>query len=100
MLIEPAWLYLFKKELFETNSFPVGKYHEDWAIVPYLVLNATSVVSTDVFGYYYVQSENSITRNNNDEKSYKRAYDMLEHYDNLLFKLESAKIDKRFKRKI
>ena len=100
VLIEPAWLYLFKKELFESNSFPVGKYHEDWAIIPFIVLTSKSVVSTDIFGYYYVQSLNSITRGNDEQKKYKRAWDMLEHYDNLIFKLESVKIDKRCKRKL
>lgn len=99
VLVEPAWLYLFKRELFETNSFPVGKYHEDWAIIPFIVLTAKLVVSTNIYGYYYVQSSNSITRNNNEQKKRKRVWDMLEHYDNLILKLESAKIDKRFKRK-
>lgn len=94
VLMEPAWLYLYKREFFLNNGFlfPVGKLHEDWAIVPYIVLNAKSVVSKDFYGYYYVQSSNSITRNNDDEKIRKRAYDMLEHYDKLVKNLSDLKI--------
>ena len=95
VLLEPAWLYLFKREYFQKNNFqfPVGKYHEDWAIIPFAVLSAKTMVSTGLYGYYYVQSSNSITRDNDDEKVYKRAWDMLEHYDNLIGKIMSINTD-------
>ncbi len=90
VFIETAWLYLYKREFYINNNFvfPTNKYHEDWAIVPYIILSAKTVISTNVYGYYYVQSSNSITRNNSDKKICKRAYDMLEHYDNLIKKIE------------
>ena len=99
ILIEPAWLYLYKKDLFVRNNirFPVNKYHEDWAIVPYLIISAKTCASVDVYGYYYVQSSNSITRNNTDEKIRKRAYDLLEHYDNLIIKLSEGKFEDKTK---
>ena len=85
ILIEPAWLYLCKKRLFVENNlmFPVGKYHEDWAVMPYSIIAANKMSSVDFYGYYYVQSLDSITRNNNDEKIRARAFDLLEHYDKL-----------------
>ena len=97
VLTEPAWLYLYKKDFFERNNFkfPIKKYHEDWAIVPFIILMAKTVASTDLYGYYYVQSSNSITRNNNDYKTKQRAYDMLEHYDNLLTKISAIKLSER-----
>lgn len=93
-LIEPAWLYLYNREFYLNNkfSFPINKYHEDWAIIPFVIIMAKTVVSVDVYGYYYVQSLNSITRNNNDEKIYQRACDMLEHYDNLVEKVQKSDI--------
>ena len=96
ILIEPAWLYLYRREFFSQNKFkfPKDKYHEDWAIVPYIIINAKSVVSTEIYGYYYVQSSNSITRNNKPEKIFKRALDMLEHYDNLLKNISDKEFDK------
>ena len=45
-------------------------------------------------GYYYVQSKESITRSNNSEKVLKRAYDLLEHYDNLILKLDENRFNK------
>ena len=96
VLIEPAWLYFYKREFFIENNFefPVHKYHEDWAIVPFILISAKSVASIDEYGYYYVQSVNSITRNNDDEKTKTRAYDMLEHYDNLVTRLSNARFEK------
>lgn len=95
-LIEPAWLYLCRREYFIENNFefPVNKYHEDFAIIPFMIISAKTVVSTDIYGYYYVQSANSITRNGNAEKTKKRAYDMLEHYDNLIKKLSEKNFQK------
>ena len=97
VLLEPAWLYLYNREFFINSKFefPVNKYHEDWAIVPYIILTAKSVVSIDYYGYNYVQSNNSITRNNDVEKIYKRATDMLDNYDNLCNKIEKNKFNKK-----
>lgn len=93
VFLEIAWLYLYKRNFFVKNKFefPTNKYHEDWALVPYIILNAKSVISTNIYGYYYVQSKNSITRNNNDEKIYKRVCNMLEHFDNLIEKISNIK---------
>ena len=95
-LIEPAWLYLYNRSFYLNNnfSFPVNKYHEDWAIIPFIIIMAKTVISVDIYGYYYVQSSNSITRNNNDEKIYQRAWNMIEHYDNLVDKVEKSNIRK------
>ena len=96
VLIDTVWLCLYRREFFLNNNlfFPEGKYHEDWAIVPYSIVCAESIISTDIFGYYYVQSYDSITRNNKDEKIFKRACDMLEHYDNLVKKINNDSIRK------
>ena len=94
VLIDVVWLFMYKRSFFIENGFefPENKYHEDWALVPYSIIMAKSVVSTDVYGYYYVQSCNSITRDNDDEKKYKRVLDMLDHYDNLIEKISNSDI--------
>ena len=99
VLLEPAWLYLYKREFYLNNkfSFPVGNYHEDWATTPYIIILAKTVASADVYGYYYVQSSNSITRDNNDEKALKRAQDMLEHYDNFILSLNNSRVSNQVK---
>ena len=40
------------------------------------------MVSTNFYGYYYVQSQGSLMRNENYQKTIKRVYDALGHYDN------------------
>lgn len=94
ILMETAWLYMYRSMFFKEKAFefPTKRYHEDWAIVPYIVTQANIVTSIDFFGYYYVQSANSITRNNDDEKIYKRATDMLYHYDNIIKKIEKSNL--------
>ena len=39
------------------------------------------MVSTNFYGYYYVQSKGSLMRNENYQKTIKRVYDALGHYD-------------------
>lgn len=86
ILVDSPCLYIFKKELFIKNDlfFREGTYHEDFGLIPLVLLMAKSVVSLDVYGYYYVQTDNSITRNNDYKKTIKRFEDCLLHYDNML----------------
>lgn len=58
-----------------------------------MLLIAKSVVSTNIWGYYYVQTEDSITRNDDYQKTKKRLEDSLLHYDNMLQFLEQFKIN-------
>ena len=84
--LDTLWSYIFKKELFTKNNFTFekGRYHEDFALIPLLILKAEKVVSTDDYIYYYVQSNNSIMREDNYEKTIKKAEDVLYHFDNIL----------------
>ena len=79
-LIDCAWNYCLKKEIY--TKFPVGKYHEDFATTIYMMMKAKSFVSTDLYEYYYYQSDSSIMRGNDIEKQHKRLEDILEHFDN------------------
>ena len=81
-LIDCLWNYAIKKDLM--IEFPSGTYHEDFATMPLIILNAKSFVSIDKREYYYVQSKNSIMRENNSEKTRKKLQDKLKHFDNLI----------------
>lgn len=85
VLLEPACLYLYKKDIFVDNNlrFLENTYHEDFGLIPIILLNAKKMVSIDFYGYYYVQAGNSITRNDDYAKTVKRANDLLIHYDNM-----------------
>ena len=100
-LTDVAWSYIYKKEFWDKNKFeyPVGAYHEDFALTSLIILKAKKVASTDIDGYYYVQSENSITRGN-PETQFKRNMDLISHYDTMIEKIENYNISKTSKENI
>lgn len=96
-LIDSACVYAFKRSLFVDNNyyFNVGTYHEDLGLIPLILLTAETVTSIDLYGYYYVQTKNSITRNDDYSKSIKRFEDTLLHYDNMLQFISKLDLDKK-----
>lgn len=100
-LLDSPCVYLIKKELFSKNNFQFqGTYHEDFGLIPILLLVAQSVISTKYYLYNYVQVENSITRNHNYQKTIQKMEDCLAHYDNMVATIEKFKIKKRAKQDI
>ena len=53
VMTEVAWGYLYKRDFFRRNKFEFtkGKYHEDFGLIPLILLKADKVASVDVFGY-------------------------------------------------
>jgi len=102
VLLEPACIYLYKKSLLEVNKFRFSEntYHEDFGLVPIILLSAKNMVSVDFYGYYYVQASNSITRNDSYEKTVKKANDLLFHYDKMREKVEKINIETKTKESI
>lgn len=56
-----AWAKVYRRELFETIRYPVGKYHEDVFTTHKVVDKAHRIVTTSQVGYLYRKSPNSIT---------------------------------------
>lgn len=102
VMLQPAWLYLYKKSFWDSNNFsyPVGKLHEDFARTALIMLKAKKVLSVDIYGYNYVQSNSSITRGNDEDKKMKRALDMIEHYDYMMNQIEQYDLYNRTKENI
>ena len=98
--LQPACIYLYRREFFEKENFKyeVGTYHEDFGLTPWIMIHAKSVVSTNTFGYCYLQRENSITTNKNAEKEKQKAYDVLKHYDNAIENIENAEVSTKTKK--
>ena len=84
VLLDSPCVYIIKKDIFTRNNlkFKVGTEHEDFGLIPFIIVLAKSMVSTNFYGYYYVQSQGSLMRNENYQKTIKRVYDALGHYDN------------------
>ena len=100
-MTDVAWAYLYKREFFINNKFEYSKglYHEDFGLTSLIILKAKKVASTDVEGYYYVQTQNSITRGN-EKNAYKRNIDLLKHYDNMIEMIKNINLDKRTKENV
>lgn len=60
MISIEAWAKLYRKVLFRNVRFPNGKIHEDQAIVPILLYNATNVTALKATIYCYFVREESI----------------------------------------
>ena len=99
VLLDSPCAYIIKKEIFEKNDlkFKVGTEHEDFGLIPFVIIFAKTMVSINFYGYYYVQTDNSITRNNDYKKSVKKAYDALIHYDDAMEKIENLNVNKKTK---
>lgn len=63
-----AWAKVYRRELFDDVSYPVGKYHEDVFTTYKVVDKASRIVATTQVGYLYRKSPNSITTSGFSEK--------------------------------
>lgn len=83
--VEPAWCYVYDSKYFINNSFSFkkGVYHEDFGLIPCVILKSRKVKSVDYIGYHYVIRNGSIMNNNDYKKTVKKAFDMLEQYKSL-----------------
>ena len=98
-LLDAICVYAYKRDLFIKNKlkFIKNTYHEDFGLIPLIILKAKTFVSTDIQGYHYVQSKNSITRNTDYSKTVKKAFDTLIHYDNMIKQIPNYKISEKAK---
>lgn len=101
VMTEVAWGYIYKRTFWTDNNFKFekGMYHEDFGLIPIVMLNARKVASSNIGTYFYVQTEKSITRGNPDKKI-KMAQDLLVHYDNMLQTIEQMQITEHSKENI
>lgn len=85
-----VWNYAIDKNIF--IPFPIGRYHEDFAVMPLIILNSKKMCITEHYEYYYVQTDSSIMRNNDEEKEKEKLQDILDCYDDLINKIEEYNI--------
>lgn len=88
--VENAWCYAIKRKYYlkEKFSFKVGTYHEDFGLIPLVILKANIVNSIPYIGYNYVQRQGSIMNLKDYSKTEKKVDDFYNHY---LFLLEESK---------
>lgn len=101
ILLDSPCVYLIKKELFTKNNFRFrGTYHEDFGLIPLLILEANTVVSLSNYLYQYVQAPNSITRNEDYQKTLEKMNDVLNHYDHMIETIKMMDLEKKTKENV
>lgn len=101
VLIDSPCVYAIKKELFTENKFKFQRtYHEDFGLIPMIILVSKTVISIPEYLYQYVQVPNSITRTEDDKKIIKKMEDVLYHYDSMLTMIESFELEKTTKENV
>lgn len=76
-IIDSPCLYAYLKEFYLKNNFEFmpNMYHEDFGLIPKIIMLADKVTSIEYPGYNYIKRENSITTDN--AKNTKRINDFL-----------------------
>ena len=84
-----VWAYAFKRSFWESYQFlfAKGRRHEDFGLIPYVILKAREVVAISDCLYYYVCRNESITTTTDRKKIQKRMEDVLYLYDQMMEKI-------------
>ena len=93
--VENAWCYAIKRSYYQKEKFTFrkGTIHEDYGLIPLVIIKANTVNSISYIGYNYVQRQGSIMSTKNYEKTKKKVADMYTHYQYLLKEANKLNID-------
>ena len=80
--VENAWCYLINKNFMIDNNFEFkkGTIHEDFGLIPLMLISAKKVNSISFIGYNYLQRNGSIMSINDYDKTKKKVDDFYNHY--------------------
>ncbi len=96
--VENAWAYAVKRDYFikEKFSFKKGTYHEDFGLMPLVIIKSKVVNSIDYVGYCYYQRDGSIMNSSDYAKTEKKVKDFYDHYLYLVKEINKTKLDKTY----
>ena len=92
--VEAGVLYIVKREYYQRENFQFrpNAYHEDFGLIPLIIIKARSVNSLSYIGYNYLQRSNSIMNNNDYQKTKKKVDDFYNHYNYLLNEINKTNL--------
>ena len=95
--VENAWAYAIKRSYYEDNnySFKKGTIHEDFGLLPLVIIKANIVNSISYIGYNYLQRKGSIMSQKDYEKTKKKVSDFYNHYKYLIEEINKTKLDSK-----
>ena len=96
--VENAWAYAIKRSYYLDNkfSFKKGTYHEDFGLIPLVIIKSKVVNSIRYVGYNYYQRTGSIMNNGDYSKTKKKVMDFYKHYLYLTKEINKTKLDKKY----
>lgn len=94
--VENAWCYAIKKKYYlkEKFAFKEGTIHEDFGLIPLIIIKAKKVNSISYIGYNYLQRAGSIMSSNNYDKIQKKVKDFYTHYKYLMSEINKTNLNK------
>ena len=95
--VENAWTYLYRKKYLQDNNFTFKEatIHEDFGLIPLVIIKAKIVNSISYIGYNYVQRDGSIMSQKNYEKTKKKVNDFYNHYLFLIEEIDKTNLDSK-----
>jgi glycosyltransferase involved in cell wall biosynthesis len=98
-LFEPIPFYSFNLNFWKKNKFEFakGKCHEDFGLMPLILIRAKRLISIPYYGYNYIIRKNSITTSTSEAKIMSNLKDILFHYDNLIKVIDKERINDKTK---
>ena len=89
--VENAWLYAIKNNY----AISINKTHEDFGLIPLIIIKSNKVNSIDYIGYNYRQRENSIMSSNSYNKVLKKVEDFYYHYKYLINEIDKTNLNSK-----
>lgn len=96
--VENAWCYAIKRKYYQKEkfSFKKGTIHEDFGLIPLVIIKAKKVNSISYIGYNYLQRQGSIMSNKNYDKTKKKVEDFYNHYHFLEKEIDKTTLEKEY----
>lgn len=95
--VENAWCYAIERSYYkqENYKFQKGTIHEDFGLIPLVIIKASIVNSINYLGYNYLQRQGSIMSVKNYDKTKKKVEDFYNHYNYLIKEINRSNIDSK-----
>ena len=95
--VDAVALYCIKRKYYEEEnfSFKEGTLHEDFRLIPVLIMKAKTVKSISYIGYNYLQRNNSTMYSNDYQKTKRKVIDFYNHYKEMIKEIDKTKLDSR-----
>lgn len=89
--------YCYNKKFYDKNKFRFmeNTYHEDYALIPLIVMKAEKVKGIDKALYYYVKTEGSTMTTTDYNKTLKKFDDTIKGYIHQIKEIDKTKLDNK-----